>query len=92
MPPDRWPTIPLTGTDYCFGYSLSGVVNGAVAEINGILDLSTAALTARFGRAAGGRRRWLFSIAAHGSIFVVPELVLLGLNRILVHIIDYVEK
>ena len=63
----------------------SGVVNGAVAELAGLV----AAYQRRYPGLAvlltGGNAPWLLPRLAPliGSIFVVPELVLLGLDKIL---------
>lgn len=76
-------SVPLTGTDTESAIR-SGVENGAVAEVEGLL----AAYRARFpGLAvvlAGGDAAF-FRARLKGPIFVIPELVLIGLHRILVH-------
>ncbi|MBJ6107542.1 type III pantothenate kinase [Hymenobacter sp. BT523] len=76
-------TIPLVG-DSTSGSLLSGVVNGAVAEITGLL----AQYQQRYPRLGvlltGGDAAFL-SARLPARIFVVPELVLLGLNRILAY-------
>ena len=78
-PPDA--TVALCG-DSTTGAMLSGVVNGAVAELNGFV----AEYRRRYPRLGvlltGGDAPFLSARLA-GRIFVIPELVLLGLNRIL---------
>ena len=79
-------TVSLTG-DSTTGSVLSGVVNGTVAEILGIVDryrqqhLGVAVLL------TGGDAAFL-AARLPACIFVVPELVLLGLNRILAYHVD----
>lgn len=90
LPPELPPDIPLTGTDTTSAMQ-SGVLNGAVAEINGILDQYRAQRPAIGVLLAGGDAGF-FQSRLKGPIFVIPELVLLGLHRILVHTIDYVEE
>ncbi|SDY02990.1 type III pantothenate kinase [Hymenobacter psychrophilus] len=75
--------IPLTGTDTESAIR-SGVLNGAAAEVAGLL----AAYTARYPKLAvvlAGGDAPFFRARLKGAIFVVPELVLIGLHRILVH-------
>jgi type III pantothenate kinase len=90
MPPDLTADIALTGTDTASAIR-SGVLNGAVAEINGMLDSYRAQRPALGVLLAGGDAGF-FQSRLKGPIFVIPELVLLGLHRILVHTIDYVEE
>ncbi|WP_400192741.1 type III pantothenate kinase [Hymenobacter sp. B81] len=75
--------LPLTGTD-TRSAMLSGALNGAVAELNGLLQeyrqrFPNLAVVLTGGDAA------FFESRLKGRIFVVAELVLLGLHRILVH-------
>ncbi|MBF9223517.1 type III pantothenate kinase [Hymenobacter ruricola] len=76
-------TVPLVG-DSTTGSLLSGVVNGTVAEITGLL----AQYRQRYPRLGvlltGGDAAFL-AARLPARIFVVPELVLLGLNRILAY-------
>jgi len=79
-------TIPLTG-DSTSGAMLSGVVNGAVAEVNGFV----AEYQRRFpglGVVLTGGDAAFLATRLPARIFVVPELVLLGLNRILAYNVD----
>ena len=79
-------TIPFVG-DSTTGSLLSGVVNGAVAEISGFIahyqqhDPGVGVLL------TGGDAAFL-AARLPARIFVVPELVLLGLNRILAYHVD----
>jgi type III pantothenate kinase len=80
-------TIPLVG-DSTTGSLLSGVVNGAVAEISGLITQYRAHYPGLGVLLTGGDAAFL-AARLPACIFVVPELVLLGLNRILVY---HVEK
>ena len=79
-------TIPLVG-DSTTGSLLSGVVNGAVAEITGLIAQYQQAYPALGVLLSGGDAAFL-AARLPARIFVVPELVLLGLNRILVYHVD----
>ena len=79
-------TIPLVG-DSTTGSLLSGVVNGAVAEITGLLAQYQRVYPGLGVLLTGGDAAFLAS-RLPARIFVVPELVLLGLNRILVYHVD----
>ena len=83
-PPDA--TIPLVG-DSTTGSLLSGVVNGAVAEIGGLVARYQAQYPGLGVLLTGGDAAFL-AARLPGRIFVVPELVLLGLNRILAYHVD----
>lgn len=76
-------TVPLTGTDTA-GAIRSGVLNGAVAEVAGLLADYAARYPGLAVVLAGGDAPF-FRARLKGPIFVVPELVLIGLHRILVH-------
>ncbi|GAB3301609.1 type III pantothenate kinase [Hymenobacter tenuis] len=76
-------TLPLTG-DTTEAAIRSGVLNGAVAEVNGMLAEYKAQFPQLAVVLAGGDARF-FQARLKGPIFVVPELVLIGLHRILVH-------
>ena len=79
-------TIPLTG-DSTTGSLLSGVVNGAVAEISGFIA-QYQRLYAGLGVLLTGGDAAFLAARLPNRIFVVPELVLLGLNRILAYHVD----
>ena len=79
-------TIPLVG-DSTTGSLLSGVVNGAVAEVMGLLAHYQQQSPALGVLLTGGDAAFL-AARLPARIFVVPELVLLGLNRILVYHVD----
>ena len=79
-------TIPLVG-DSTTGSLLSGVVNGAVAEITGLIAQYQQAYPELGVLLSGGDAAFL-AARLPARIFVVPELVLLGLNRILVYHVD----
>ncbi|SNR49522.1 type III pantothenate kinase [Hymenobacter mucosus] len=88
LPLLEWPAasdevVPLTGTDTQSAI-WSGVLNGAASEVRGLLadyadQYPQVAVVLAGGDAA------FFHARLKGSIFVVPELVLIGLHRILVH-------
>lgn len=75
--------VPLTGTDTASAIR-SGVVNGAVAEVQGMLAAYQAQFPGLAVVLAGGDAAF-FRTRLKGPIFVIPELVLVGLHRILVH-------
>jgi type III pantothenate kinase len=79
-------TIQLVG-DSTTGSLLSGVVNGAVAEIKGLISQYQQQYPNLGVLLTGGDAAFL-AARLPNSIFVVPELVLLGLNRILVYHVD----
>ena len=79
-------TIPLTG-DSTTDSLLSGVVNGAVAEITGFLAQYQQRYPGLGVLLTGGDAAFL-AARLPACIFVVPELVLLGLNRILAYHVD----
>jgi type III pantothenate kinase len=79
-------TIPLVG-DSTTGSLLSGVVNGAVAEITGLVAQYQQRYPGLGVLLTGGDATFL-AARLPNRIFVVPELVLLGLNRILVYHVD----
>ena len=79
-------TIPLVG-DSTTGSLLSGVVNGAVAEITGLIAQYQQTYPELGVLLSGGDAAFL-AARLPARIFVVPELVLLGLNRILVYHVD----
>lgn len=79
-------TIPLTG-DSTMGSLLSGVVNGTVAEITGFMAQYQQLYPDLAVLLTGGNAAFL-AARLPARIFVVPELVLLGLNRILAYHVD----
>ena len=79
-------TIPLTG-DSTTGSLLSGVVNGTVAEISGFIAQYQQQYPGLGVLLTGGDAAFL-AARLPACIFVVPELVLLGLNRILAYHVD----
>ncbi|UPL49103.1 type III pantothenate kinase [Hymenobacter sublimis] len=81
--PEATATVPLTGVDTESAIR-SGVVNGAVAEVQGLLAEYAAQFPQLAVILAGGDAAF-FRTRLKGPIFVVPELVLIGLHRILVH-------
>ena len=74
---------PLIGdsTETCIQ---SGVINGITAELNGIIGLYKQKFEGLRVILSGGDTRF-FENKLKGSIFAVPELVLSGLNSILIH-------
>ena len=62
----------------------SGVINGVVEELNGIIRLYQQKFAGLVVILSGGDSRF-FENKMKGSIFAVPELVLSGLNSILIH-------
>lgn len=62
----------------------SGVLNGTVAELNGIIQ-QYAAKAANLVVILCGGDAGFFESKLKGRIFVIPELVLIGLHRILIY-------
>ena len=62
----------------------SGVINGLLAELEGIMNRYGAQFSPLITLLCGGDALF-FETQLKGIIFVVPELVLLGLNRILLY-------
>jgi type III pantothenate kinase len=79
-------TVALVGGS-TEGSLLSGVVNGTVAELNGLLAQYCAQHQALVVLLTGGDAAFLAPRLV-GRIFVVPELVLLGLYRILAYNVE----
>ncbi|RYU78735.1 type III pantothenate kinase [Hymenobacter persicinus] len=86
MPADGQAPLALTGDDTQSAIR-SGVLNGAVAEVNGLIEQYRAFSPQLAVVLAGGDARF-FQPRLKGHIFVIPELVLLGLHRILVHNVE----
>jgi type III pantothenate kinase len=84
LPPDA--TVSLTG-DSTRSAILSGVVNGAVAEISGFVAEYQRCWPGLGVVLTGGDAAFL-ATRLQARIFVVPELVLLGLNRILAYNVE----
>jgi len=76
-------TAELIG-DSTEGCIQSGVINGVVEELNGIIRLYQQKFEGLVVILTGGDSRF-FENKMKGSIFAVPELVLSGLNSILIH-------
>ena len=79
-------TISLVG-DSTTGSLLSGVVNGTVAEIAGLITQYQQQYPGLGILLTGGDAMFI-AARLPARIFVVPELVLLGLNRILAYHVD----
>ena len=79
-------TIPLVG-DSTVGALLSGVVHGAAAEANGLVAAYRHQYPA-IGVVLTGGDAPLLAARLAGPIFAVPELVLLGLYRILAYNVE----
>ena len=77
---------PLIGTDTTTAIR-SGVLNGAVAEVNGLLGRYRVLYPDLAVLLTGGDAGF-FQPQLKGPIFAVPELVLMGLHRILVHNVE----
>jgi type III pantothenate kinase len=75
--------LPLIGnsTETCIR---SGVLNGAVAEVEGIIN-NYKHLYPDLGVVLCGGDSFFFEIKLKPTIFAAPDLVLSGLNRILLH-------
>ena len=78
--------VPLIGTDTTAAIR-SGVLNGAVAEVNGLVERYRALYPDLAVLLTGGDAG-LFQPHLKGPIFAVPELVLVGLHRIVVHNVE----
>jgi type III pantothenate kinase len=74
-------TVPLAGRNTASAIR-SGVLNGTVAELNGIIGAYRAQSPQLAVVLCGGDAAF-FETNLKAPIFVVPELVLVGLNRIL---------
>ena len=83
---DPEPVPPLIGKNTRHAM-LSGVMNGLVAEINGLVAAYRAQSPACRVVLCGGDVPFFESLLKP-PIFVVPQLVLIGLNRILQHNVD----
>ncbi|HMG90477.1 MAG TPA: type III pantothenate kinase [Chryseolinea sp.] len=85
----RLPLVPLIEEAPLIGDSTesciqSGVINGLIEELSGIIRLYRQKFEGLSVILSGGDARF-FENKLKGSIFAVPELVLSGLNSILIH-------
>jgi type III pantothenate kinase len=78
---DTWPTETATNTHQAM---LSGVLNGILFELNGLIDRYRQQYPNVQVLLCGGDAP-VFESRLKGPIFAVPDLVLRGLNRILEH-------
>ncbi len=85
LPPAELP-VQLTGTSTASAM-LSGVLNGAVLEAQGFVTSYRRRYPSLGVLLTGGDAPY-FATRLQGRIFVVPELVLLGLSRILAYHVD----
>ncbi|WBA41176.1 type III pantothenate kinase [Hymenobacter canadensis] len=86
IPADGAAPIPLTG-DNTTSAIQSGVLNGAVAEVNGFIASYQAQYPGLSVVLAGGDAAF-FQPRLKGPIFGIPELVLIGLHRILAYNVE----
>jgi type III pantothenate kinase len=86
LPTDLAASIPLTGNDTQTAIR-SGVLNGAAAEVNGLID-SYREQFPTLGVVLAGGDAAFFQPRLKGLIFAIPELVLLGLHRILAYNVE----
>jgi type III pantothenate kinase len=86
IPVDGAALIPLTGDDTTSAIQ-SGVLNGAVAEVNGFIA-SYQAQYLGLGVVLAGGDAAFFQPRLKGPIFGIPELVLIGLHRILAYNVE----
>lgn len=86
LPPPPAEGVQLTGTSTASAM-LSGVLNGAALEAQGMLDAYRPHHPGLGVLLTGGDAPY-FAARLQGRIFVVPELVLLGLYRILAYHVD----
>ena len=85
----RLPLVTKTGDSQLIGKSTetcirSGVLNGAIAEMEGIIS-NYKQLYPDLGVVLCGGDSFFFENKLKPTIFVAPDLVLSGLNRILLH-------
>jgi len=81
------PDAPLIGSSTA-DCMQSGVMNGAIAEINGIMEKYRKLYPMLRPILCGGDAHF-FENKLKDSIFVAPDLVLRGLNRILLHNVSF---
>lgn len=85
----KLPRLKKSDIDYLIGVDtetsiLSGVINGTAAEINGIVDRYCVEFPDLQVLLTGGDGKF-FETYIKSDIFAVPDLVLKGLNKILIH-------
>ena len=86
LPADLAAPVPLTGDDTLAAIR-SGVLNGAAAEVNGLIARYREQFP-ELGVVLAGGDAAFFQPRLKGRIFAIPELVLIGLHRILVHNVE----
>lgn len=86
LPADLEAAVPLTG-DSTQTAIQSGVLNGAAAEVNGLIDRYREQFP-ELGVVLAGGDAAFFQPRLKGPIFAIPELVLLGLHRILAYNVE----
>lgn len=86
LPTDLAAPVPLTG-DSTIAAIQSGVLNGAAAEVNGLIDRYREQFP-ELGVVLAGGDAAFFQPRLKGLIFAIPELVLLGLHRILAYNVE----
>ncbi|MDF7812418.1 type III pantothenate kinase [Hymenobacter sp. YC55] len=86
LPADLDAPIPLTG-DTTTAAIQSGVLNGAAAEVNGLIDRYREQFP-ELGVVLAGGDASFFQPRLKGLIFAIPELVLIGLHRILAYNVE----
>lgn len=85
----KLPKLKKADIDYLIGVDtetsiLSGIINGTAAEINGLVDRYTDEFPELQVVLTGGDGKF-FETYIKSDIFAVPDLVLKGLNKILIH-------
>ncbi|WP_375436186.1 type III pantothenate kinase [uncultured Hymenobacter sp.] len=86
LPTDLKAPVPLTG-DTTAAAIQSGVLNGAAAEVNGLIDRYREQFP-ELGVVLAGGDAAFFQPRLKGLIFAIPELVLIGLHRILAYNVE----
>jgi type III pantothenate kinase len=86
LPTDLGAPVPLTGDDTLRSIQ-SGVLNGAAAEVNGLIDRYREQFP-ELGVVLAGGDAAFFQPRLKGLIFAIPELVLIGLHRILAYNVE----
>lgn len=86
VPTSATDAVPLIGDDTQSAIR-SGVLNGAAAEVNGLIDSYRFRYPELVVLLAGGDANF-FQPRLKGHIFAIPELVLTGLHRILVYNVE----
>ncbi|UOQ66317.1 type III pantothenate kinase [Hymenobacter volaticus] len=86
LPSNLEAPVPLTG-DNTTAAIQSGVLNGAAAEVNGLIDRYREQFP-ELGVVLAGGDAGFFQPRLKGLIFAIPELVLIGLHRILAYNVE----